>query len=62
MSIEDPNATKRPKGISKSRKGTPKVTMPKLARTRTKSTAAKEWSQPRSNYTKTIKFNISQPR
>ena len=62
MSIEDPNATKRPIGISKSRKGAPKVSMPKLARTKTKSTAAKEWSQPRSTYTKTIKYNGNKPR
>ena len=63
MSIEDPNVVKRPKGISKNKRGAPKVSMPKFARTRTKSTAAKEWSQPRSKYTKTIKYyNEYRPR
>jgi hypothetical protein len=53
MSLQE---SPKQKNISKSRKGHPKVTMPKLTVARTKSTAAKEPSQPREKYTKQIKY------
>ena len=48
--------TPKQKGVGKNRKGKPHAFIQKLVKISTKATGKNEWSQPRSKYTKTIKY------